>query len=162
MQHEALLGFAFEAFQALHVVAGAQRGGDQGLGFAAGEDGAAVSSRQHAGFDPDFADLVEGARIGTPFLFDDLLAEDALAQSLVVVLELFLALLSSLFRQRRRQLLLDVFDQRVAFGLGMLLGIERVGEVGADLLLQIVVIGLIEFRRRRPRAWACRLCRAVR
>ncbi len=46
------------------------------------------------------------------------------------------------------QLLLDVFDQRVAFGLGMLLGVERVGEFGADFFLQLVVILLIEFRRR--------------
>ena len=65
VQHEALLGFAFEGLQALHVVAGAQRGGDQRLGFAAGEDGRTVGARQHADFDPDIADLVELAAVGT-------------------------------------------------------------------------------------------------
>ncbi len=48
VQHEALLGFAFEALQSLHVVAGAERGGDERLRFAAGEDGAAVGARQDA------------------------------------------------------------------------------------------------------------------
>ena len=70
-------------FQALLVVVGAQGGGDQRLGLAAGEEGGTVGARQHADFDPDVADLVEGAAIGTALLFDDLLAEDALAQGLV-------------------------------------------------------------------------------
>ena len=65
VQHEALLGFAFEGFQPLHVFAGAQRGGDQRLGLAAGKDGGTVSARQHANFDPDIANLVELAAIGT-------------------------------------------------------------------------------------------------
>jgi hypothetical protein len=80
--------FAFEAFEALHVVGGAERGGYQGLGFAAGEDGAAVGAGQDAGFDPDFADFVEGAGIGTAFLLQHFFAEDALAQSLEVLLQL--------------------------------------------------------------------------
>ena len=33
MQHESFFGFAFEAFEALHVVAGAESGGDQTLAF---------------------------------------------------------------------------------------------------------------------------------
>ena len=68
MQHEAFFGFAFEAFEALHVVDGAQRCGYQGLGFAAGEDCAAVGAGQDAGFDPDVANFVEGAGIGTALL----------------------------------------------------------------------------------------------
>ena len=93
MQHEAFFGFAFEAFQALHVVAGAKRRGDQSLRFAAGEDGAAVSARQNAGFDPDVADFIEGARIRTAFLVDHLLAENALAQRLVIMFQFFQRLL---------------------------------------------------------------------
>ena len=149
MQHEAFLGFAFEAFEALHVVAGAEGGGDQGLGFAAGEDGAAVGARQDAGFDPDFADFVEGAGVGTALLVDDLLAEDALAQRFVVVIEfllrgfVFLSLSSAI---SACEFLLDVLDQRVAFGLGMLLGVERVGQFGADLASQVVVVRVVEFR----------------
>ena len=65
MEHEAFLGFAFETFEALHIVAGTQRCSDQRLGFAAGEDGAAVGARQDSGFDPDFANFIEGARVGT-------------------------------------------------------------------------------------------------
>ena len=131
VKHEAFLGFAFEDFEALHVVAGAEGGGDQGLGFAAGEDGAAVGAGQHADFDPDVADLVEGAAVGTALLVDDLLAEDALAQGLVVRLELRLRFFV-VFRNRSLQLLLEFLDQGVAFGLGMLLGVERVGQLGAD------------------------------
>ena len=84
---KAFFGFAFEPFQALHVVAGAECGGDQGLRFSSCEDGAAVGSWQHAGFDPDVAHFVEGAGVRTPLLIDHLLAEDALAQRLVVVIQ---------------------------------------------------------------------------
>ena len=43
-----------------------------------------VGAGQNADFDPDIANLVEGAAIGTALLFDHLLAEDALAQRLVI------------------------------------------------------------------------------
>jgi hypothetical protein len=43
-----------------------------------------VGAGQHADFDPDFADFVEGAAVGTALL-DDFLAEDAFAQSLEVL-----------------------------------------------------------------------------
>ncbi len=92
MQHEAFLGFAFEAFEALHVVAGAERGGDQRLGFAAGKDGAAVGARQHARFDPDFPDFVEAARIRTPVLLYHFLAEDTFAQRFKIMFQLGLRL----------------------------------------------------------------------
>src|ERR1700722_3833405 len=88
VEHEAFFGFAFEAFQPLHVVAGAESGSHQGLRFAAGEDSAAVGSGQHSGFDPDVANFVKGAGSRTALVVDDLLAEDALAQCFVVLLEL--------------------------------------------------------------------------
>ena len=121
VQHEAFLGFAFEDFEALHVVAGAQGGGDQRLGFAAGEDGGAVGAGQNADFDPDIADLVEGAAVGTALLVDHLLAEDALAQGLEVGLELLLRPASSSSGIAACRLFLQFPDQGVAFGLGMLL-----------------------------------------
>ena len=161
VQHEALLGFAFEDFEALHVVAGAQGGGDQGLGFAAGEDGRAVGARQHADFDPDIANLIEGAAIGTALLVDDLFAEDAFAQGLEVGLELSSGRLRRL-PEWRLQLFLEFPDQGVAFRLGMLLRYRGVGQVGADLLLQVVEVGLVEFRRSDLRASACRLFAADR
>ena len=103
VQHEALLGFALETFEALHVVAGAKRGGDQRLRFAAGEDGAPVGPGQHADFDPDFANLIEGPSIGAVLLVNDLIAEDALTQSLVILFELGLGGVI-LFRNRGQQL----------------------------------------------------------
>ena len=91
VQHEALLGFAFKAFETLHVVAGAERGCNQRLGFTASEDGAAVGARQNAGFDPDFANLIESASIGTALVIDHLIAENALTQDLVILLNLRLS-----------------------------------------------------------------------
>ena len=63
VQHEALLGFAFEGLKSLHVFAGAERRGDESLCFAAGEDRGTVRARQDADFDPDIADLVELAAV---------------------------------------------------------------------------------------------------
>ena len=48
MQHEALFGFAFEAFEPLHIVACTESSGYQGLGFTASENRAAVSSGEDA------------------------------------------------------------------------------------------------------------------
>ncbi len=66
------------------------------------------------------------------------------------------------FRKFRGQLLLDLFDQRIALELGMLLRIERVGEVCADLLFKLVVVRIIELRRLDLRASASLPSRAVR
>ena len=125
--------------------------GDQGLCFASGEDSAAVGSGQNSGFDPDFADFVEGAGVGTALLVDYLLAEDALAQRFVILREFLLGYFVFFIATRRGQLggqaLLDVLDQRVAFRLGMLLGVERVCHFGADFFLQIAVVRVIEHGR---------------
>src|SRR5713226_9260041 len=84
VQHEAFFGLAFEDFEALHVVAGAESRGDQRLGLAPGEDGRTVGAGQDADFDPDITNLVEGAAVGTAFGIDDVLAEDAFTESFVV------------------------------------------------------------------------------
>ena len=101
---------------------------------------------QDADFDPDVADLVEGAAVGAALLVDDLFAEDAFAEGFEVGFEFLLR--SFVFRRDGSlQPFLEFADQSVAFRLGMLLGVEAVGEVGADALLQVVVVGLVEFRR---------------
>jgi hypothetical protein len=101
-----------------------------------------VHAGQNLGLDGDFANLVEGAAVGTNALLGDLLAEGALAQKLVVVEPA-----SSWRLDRRReafgQLVLDLLDQRVAFGLGVLLGVEGVLEAVADLGLQLFVVGFV-------------------
>ena len=94
------------------------------MGFAAGEDCASVSAGKHAGFDPDVADLIEGAGIGTLPVIDHLIAEDALTQRFVVMVELALRdfdffCVAGLRHEFCRKLLFDVFDQRVAAGDGV-------------------------------------------
>ena len=83
MQHEAALLLALVALHPLRVVGGAERGGDERLGFAAGEQRRAVHAREHAGLDRDWADLVEGAVVGADAVVEHLVAEDLLAQELV-------------------------------------------------------------------------------
>ena len=69
VQHEALLGFAFETFHALHVFFGAQRGCNQRLRLAAGEDRRTVGARQHIDFDPDSRILSKARPSGRRFCF---------------------------------------------------------------------------------------------
>ncbi len=86
VQHEALGSFTrLQQLDALLVVLGSQCNGDQGLGFAAGEQGRAVSTRQNAGFDGDLADLVHRAAIGTAAADQHFVAEDALFKSVVAL-----------------------------------------------------------------------------
>ena len=61
---------------------------DQRLGLAAGEQRRTVNAGQNADLDRDRANLVEGAMIGTDALVQHLVAEDLLAQQLVVLGEL--------------------------------------------------------------------------
>ena len=90
VEHEVLFLLALIALQALAVVGGAQRGGNQGLRLAAGKERRAVRAGQNAGLDGDLANLVEGAAIGTDAILGHLLAEDPLAQMLVIVRQLLL------------------------------------------------------------------------
>ena len=136
VQHEALLGFAFEGLQPLHVFAGTQRGRDQRLGFAAGEDCRSVRAGQHADLDPDIADLVELAAVGTALLFDHLLAEDLLAQQVEVADVAFLRPSIVFVVDGRLQLVLQLLDEPVAFVLGILLGIGRVGIRRSPILVR--------------------------
>ena len=49
-----------------------------------------MRARQNTGFDPDLADLVKRASVGTALVIDHLVAEYTLAQDFVVLLELCL------------------------------------------------------------------------
>src|SRR4029077_3928817 len=90
VQHEELLGLALERPQPLLVIGRAQCGCDQCLRFAAREDCRPMRAWQHSHLNPDVANLIKRARIRTPPLLGHLLAENPLAQHLVIVLE-FLA-----------------------------------------------------------------------
>src|SRR5690348_15275890 len=102
-----------------------------------------MSARESANFDPDRANLVELAAVGAFPLLDYLLAEDALAQELVVVAELFAAVLI-LFGKASKQFVLELLHQRVAFGLGVFSGIESIGQALANAFLQVVVVRLVD------------------
>ena len=105
-----------------------------------------MGSGQHPNFNPDGANLIESPSVRAPFVCNDLVAENSLAQSFEISLDLGLCSFI-LFRHFRQQRFLQIFYQRVAFSLGMFLSIEPVGEIGADFLLQSVVVRLVEFRR---------------
>ncbi len=145
MQHEVLALLAFIAFQALTVVSRAQGSGDQSLRFAARKQCRTVRAGQNARLDADGANLVEGAAVRADAVFGDLLAEDALTEVLVVGSELLLGrrIISGQFG---RELVLDLLDQRVAFGFAVGLSVERVLQTIADLGLQVVIVGLVELR----------------
>ena len=135
VQHEGLLLLAFIAFQPLAFVGGAQRGRHQGLRLAAGKQRRAVRAGQNAGLDGDLANLVEGAAVGPDALLGHLLAEDPLAQLLIVVGQLLLGA-RIVGGQLGGQLVLDRLDQRLALQLVVRLGIQRVLEPVFDLGLQ--------------------------
>ena len=75
MKHEGLLLLAFVALQPLPVIRGAQSGCNQRLCFTARKECRAVNTRQNAGLNRDFANLVECAAIGTNTILRHLLAE---------------------------------------------------------------------------------------
>ena len=155
VQHEVTLLLAFVALHALRVVGGAERRGDQRLGFAAGEERRTVHAGQHAGLDRDLANLVEGAVVGTDAVVEYLLAEDLLAEELVVLAELLRGI-GVIGGELLLQLVLDLLDHGVALELGVLLGVERVLEAVADLAFELLRVGLVELRRRQRCASSCR------
>src|SRR6185503_16889464 len=116
MQHEALPGFPFEAFDLLCIVGSAERAGDQRLRFAASEDGGAVGARQYAGFDPDRAHLVELAAVEADAVRQDFLAQDFLFEVLEYVLRVGAAR-SVVFGVSRKQILLNLIDLAVVIEL---------------------------------------------
>ena len=82
VQHEAAVGLALDRLDLLRVVFGAERGADERLRLAAREHGRAVDAGQHAGLDPDRADLVEAAAVEALAALEDLVAHDLFLQAL--------------------------------------------------------------------------------
>lgn len=76
VHHEAVAVLAHERVDDLLVLLGAQRGHDQRLGFAAGEQGAAVSARQHAQAHADRAHGAGVAAVDARLAVQDLAAHD--------------------------------------------------------------------------------------
>ena len=142
VQHEALLGFAFEGFQPLHVFAGTECRRHQRLRFTAGEDRRPVGARQNSDFNPDIADLVELAPVRTPVLLDHLFAEHLLAQQ-VKVLAGLLASFFVFFRNRCFELVLELLDERVALVLGMLLRVDSIQQTIAQLGTKFLQVGFV-------------------
>ena len=97
---------------------------------------------QHARLDRDLPNLVECAAIRPYPLLQHLLAEDPLAQCLVILAKLLLRI-RLVGGQLLRELVFDGFDHGVTIGLGMRLGIQRVLQSGAHLGIELGCVGMI-------------------
>ena len=112
VQHEALLLLALVRLKTLRIVAGAESRGDQRLGLAAREERRTVSTGQHANFNRDGANFIEGAAIRADPILSNLLAEDALPKRFIVMRKFLLRRRSLIaFRKLFGQLILDLLDE---------------------------------------------------
>ena len=118
IEHELLAELVEQAFDALFVADGAERGRDQGLGLAALEQGRAVGARQQADFAVNGADFLEAAAV-EPFAFEDQIAEDLFFQSREgrAHLDRRVFRLPAFGQELGLDLLLEGLDLRVALGL---------------------------------------------
>src|SRR5690242_523216 len=83
VQHETIeLILLEEKVEALHVFLGAEGERGECLRFAAGEERGTVNAGQQPHFARNFANLVEGAAIGTAAGIQDVVAENVLAEAL--------------------------------------------------------------------------------
>ncbi|MCY1393025.1 hypothetical protein D9M71_79120 [compost metagenome] len=87
VQHEGVLALAFQGVEQLGITGGAKGGNDQGLGFAAGEQGRTVGLAEDADFDLQRADGAGVAAVDTRFAVDDVLANGAVFQQAEHVLD---------------------------------------------------------------------------
>ena len=104
-----------------------------------------MGARQDADFDVDLADLVELAAIRTAAVLQHLVAEDALLERVEA------ACLASAFCSSANgstAFFLHASMRRVAFELLVLLGVQRVLQLGADGVGDLIVELLVELRRR--------------
>ena len=131
MQHEALVELAGDVLDLLFVVGGAERAGDQRLGFAAREHDRPVDARQHAGLGPDRADLVELAAVEPHALLERLHLHHVLLQLVEDVVGVLLRLRVGALAQRGHHVGLHLVHLRVA--LELRLDAHRVGERAGDL-----------------------------
>ena len=105
-----------------------------------------MSARQNAGFDPDFADLVKGASIGTALVVEDLVSEDALAQFLVILFQLGFTF-RIFFGQGGQQFFFEGANEFVAFGFRVLRRVEGIAKPRADLGFETFGVRFVKFRR---------------
>ena len=82
MQQEVRFEIAMQGVDELFIIAGAQRGDDQPLGFATGEQSRSMGARQQAGFADNGADGIQGAAINPAAMLDDIAAHHARFQFL--------------------------------------------------------------------------------
>src|SRR5260370_1603198 len=146
VQHEAALLLTLVALQPLSIVRSAKRRADQGLRLATRKQRRAVNSRQNPNLNRDLANLIEGAMIRPDALVQNLIAEDVFAKQLIVLAQL-LRCSRIPFRQVLLQLILDRLDQRITIELRMLLCIQRILQLRANLIRQAAQILLIDLLR---------------
>ena len=125
MQHELLVVLAFERIDHLLVVAGAERGHDQGLGLAAREQRRTVGPGQDADFRDDLADRVDGAAVDADAGVQDVAADN-------VGLE-FLEHAAELGRVGPGRIGVGLGELRQGLGLGRMDGVLA-GALGDDLV----------------------------
>ena len=147
VQVELLAVFLFQAIDDLGVLDGAQGGGDQGLGLAAGEEAAAVGRGQDADLDVEGADLVELAAVQAHTLLEDGVAEEGLLQLVEAGHQLLLQL-RLLGAELGDGFLLQDVDGLVALDLHLHgQGREELlGEGGGDLLVEVLVAHFLDGR----------------
>ena len=132
VEHEALAVLARERVDDLLVAAGAERHGDQRLGFAAGEQGRAVGARQHAHAHVDRPHGARVAAVDARLAVEDLAAHDLRPRLKKVSLTRFDVRLRVLGEELFERGLADFRQARVARLL--LLDRERRAEVLLDEL----------------------------
>src|SRR5450755_2688887 len=104
-----------------------------------------MSAWQHSSLDPNLANLVKSASIGTMLVIDHLVAENSLAQDLEILLYFRFAR-GVILGHGREQFFFQHSNQFVAFSLRMFRGIESVGQTLSDGRLHILEVGLVKFR----------------
>src|ERR1700722_14834864 len=125
MKHEATLLLSFIALKSLSVIRCTKGRAHKCLSFTACKERGPVDTRQHTNLYAQVANLIESPVIRTDPVVQNLIAEDLLAQKLIIFAEL---LRSSpiVLRQAFLQFILDRLDQRITFELRMLLSIKSV------------------------------------
>ncbi len=141
MQHEVLAVFSLERIDDLLVLPGAERGDGQRLGFAAGEQRAAMAARQGADLSHDGTHRFGIAPVDALAGLDDIAAHDILFDILEDAARHF-ELVSAEIQRRESRFLgcADLFDARLLDGLRIGLA-QRTFSDAAQLLSERGLLG---------------------